>query len=566
MKHFSSVDDLKAASLKENQHVKVKNYYPGDRLDITYLIKTAADYGATPDEQGDHTLANGNIAILVEENPSVEFFGAVGDGSTDDYAALQAAANTGSLILTKPVYATSEPIVIPALNPYKISSASSRVKKINGTDNNYVFVFKNYLNNDPNPHVGFRQEGMLYVDANNIADYGMVAFTNSGVFLDTRAMKANKDGFLAAAKTADGTETVTVCDRNWYNVTCHNNGGRGFYASDSGNSMNLRNTIAQGSNFWTNGDYAVDLDCGIDWTVTMYEQAVNISGGGLMLRSYNAGTLVSGCKFYSGTGDLGGVTLTESGETYSAAIYAKYSDLPGPGLLRVESSFINGNVTHDGSGVVAPYGILLKNCLIGDECVIHHQYSSTLRHIILEDSHVSPNNTDIFSFHDPASIGQIHFNNLFLHETGYTVTGVVDATSKDNYQIRFNDKDYGAKYLIVDGATIDCDVEVPPMVDNDVQYAEVKVVTRDGFNGVVRVDFEGVVSVHSKVNGTDAWTAYLQSIREDAGDWTIKPVANVTDNGDGTGSVNISGLPADSSGSGYLIVNWVKQNRNLTNI
>ena len=65
MKVFNSVSDLQAASLTAGQLTQTKRYFAGqDGGGATYLIKTAVDYAGTPDGYVDHTLSNGNIAVL----------------------------------------------------------------------------------------------------------------------------------------------------------------------------------------------------------------------------------------------------------------------------------------------------------------------------------------------------------------------------------------------------------------------------------------------------------------------------------------------------------------------
>jgi len=64
MKIFETKADLVAASLTAGQLTSTKGYTTaGDGGGATYLIKTAVDYGGTPDEAADFTLANGNVAV-----------------------------------------------------------------------------------------------------------------------------------------------------------------------------------------------------------------------------------------------------------------------------------------------------------------------------------------------------------------------------------------------------------------------------------------------------------------------------------------------------------------------
>ena len=95
MKVFENTTALAAATLTAGQIVQTKGYTTaGDGGGATYLIKTAAAYAGTPDEYGDHTLANGNVAVLQGTTTlNVLQFGAKPDKSADAQPAIQAAVD-----------------------------------------------------------------------------------------------------------------------------------------------------------------------------------------------------------------------------------------------------------------------------------------------------------------------------------------------------------------------------------------------------------------------------------------------------------------------------------------
>jgi hypothetical protein len=90
MKNFSTVAELKLAKLTAGQNVSTKGYYTaGDGGGATYLI--AAPQAA--DGFGDHTLANGNVALIQGEILSLEQYGAA--DNADSSSAIAAAFASG---------------------------------------------------------------------------------------------------------------------------------------------------------------------------------------------------------------------------------------------------------------------------------------------------------------------------------------------------------------------------------------------------------------------------------------------------------------------------------------
>tara|TARA_R110000764_G_scaffold33431_1_gene74961 strand:- start:150 stop:2381 length:2232 start_codon:yes stop_codon:yes gene_type:complete len=96
----NAVSSMVAMSLKVGSTVSTKGYYAeGDGGQASYLI--VAPQAA--DEYGDHTLANGNVAVLQYSGKvDVKKFGVKADGAFSDYAPLSAAAtklkNTGNVL------------------------------------------------------------------------------------------------------------------------------------------------------------------------------------------------------------------------------------------------------------------------------------------------------------------------------------------------------------------------------------------------------------------------------------------------------------------------------------
>lgn len=115
MKIFDTVAALKLAVLSSGQFVSTREYFSGDGVGSSnYEILTSGEYAATPDEFGDHTITNGNIAVLRGLAPSLYQLGCR-PGDFDNAPALKAAienthrvvsGHEGNIFIKSPVDAT----------------------------------------------------------------------------------------------------------------------------------------------------------------------------------------------------------------------------------------------------------------------------------------------------------------------------------------------------------------------------------------------------------------------------------------------------------------------------
>ena len=98
MRRFDNISAMVEASLQAGLVVETRRYSTGAGggvYDILTLSQFQSETGSIPDEIGDLTVANGTVAKLRKTIIDVAQYGVLGDGSTDDTLAAQAAFDAG---------------------------------------------------------------------------------------------------------------------------------------------------------------------------------------------------------------------------------------------------------------------------------------------------------------------------------------------------------------------------------------------------------------------------------------------------------------------------------------
>ena len=299
---------------------------------------------------------------------SPEAYGAIGNGTTNDTSAVQAAINDGRVVQGKPgaVYSVTG-ITIPARD--RVTLRNLHLKARSGTT--YLCASANYLNNTDSVQQPIRIEGCIF-DANDIATNALVV-QSWGSDIEAECMNATSHGMVLTAETANNTAITNTLVDSRLKLLCHNNGGHGLFVQDSTRNKATDGTILPGSVFHDNGGYAANIEAGAGWDVVVRTYS---NGGGVAFDGANDATRVHDSIIDDGDGT---VDALPTGETYSAAVIVN-ALFGNNGMLNVSDSTIYGPVTSNGNGDAAPYGVWSQgNNYVGADGIIFHNYFDAAR-------------------------------------------------------------------------------------------------------------------------------------------------------------------------------------------
>lgn len=500
--------------------------------------------------------SDGNTFIRIEGTGECpEAAGCRGDDQSDDTLAMQAYFNSGvrhELTAGKIYLATN--LVIPNILNWSLKGNRARIKKISSDDNYYLVAAFKHINNVAEAQSPIDIIDVIF-DGNDIAQHPLIV-QNWNSYIEAETLKGTRAGCLFAGQTRDGaTFPSSSLVNTKFLLKSHHNGGCGFLSLDSERNNATDGYILEGSYFYHNADYGVFIEAGAGWDIHCNTYA---NGGGIAFESHGKGTRVHDSFIDDGDGDV--TALPETGLIWSCSVFARVAiGLEVAGLLPVNNCKLHGPVAHKGTGNSDPHGILSKgNTYELGGYIWHLYFGLTAKTISINDTF---KDDDPFRWHQGGSPGWIIVKNAYLVNEDRFISGRFQQGDRASIKASPGASEYGEAYgqksiNIQAGQAFDYEFDVPYMRNYDQRTGMLTLVTRFNHNGGIRIEYVGMVSVKAKLNGSDSWVASLTNVVFDAAEWTVPPSVSVSDNGDGTGTLTLSGEPSDDDGYGKPTIVW----------
>jgi len=183
------------------------------------------DYAGTPDGYGDHSLANGNVAVLqTEGSVNVKQYGATGDGVTDDTAALQAAINTrgnnylpaGDYLITSSLVMTNRSVIEGENAMWSYGTGLTRIKWGGAADGTMLQAATNPVGTPSTASLSAIGVRNILLDGQDVAGIGLYVnyTTNESIYYNVTARGCNHFGMLIAKVWYGYFEKLTARNNN----------------------------------------------------------------------------------------------------------------------------------------------------------------------------------------------------------------------------------------------------------------------------------------------------------------------------------------------------------------
>ena len=252
MKTFINVAQMKLASLKEGQFVETGGYYTkGDAGQAKYLIVAAQ----AADGYGDHTLANGTVAVLQsngDSSNSAVQFGALAGITNDSYLQLTALLNSvNKATFGKEDFYISQTVIFDNSNLVidGFGYTSSNIIALAGFSGTHLFESKSF--------------GLKMNNIRLVGDGGTfgAAATLKGLKLQRTDLTGNTDSFITDCNFSKLLSGVDVYGRNTTITGCQfetSLGGIEQFVSPEGETRGL---TVRNNRFHSMGNIGVVASC-----------------------------------------------------------------------------------------------------------------------------------------------------------------------------------------------------------------------------------------------------------------------------------------------------------------